>query len=634
MAALIVGTAGHVDHGKTALIQALTGIDTDRLREEKERGLSIDLGFAPLDLPGGPRLGLVDVPGHEKFMTNMLAGVAGMDIVLLIIDLTEGVMPQTREHLQVIELLSIQKGIVVLTKADLVEEEWIELMEEEVREELQGTIFAQAPYVITSAKTGRGVQDLMGHMKTMIDQGTSRLDSAPMRLPVDRSFQLTGLGTVITGTLMSGTISQGEEVELLPGGKQVKVRQIQVHNSVVQEAVAGQRVALNIPGLDRSMIHRGDVVTRPGTFQTTREMDVEINVLSAFPHALKNDSQVHLHLGTARTLARVRLYRDKILEPGRKGLARLELQEPILSAFQDLFILRFYSPVRVMGGGRVLITDPSPFTRRDPVYLDLLSGLTSGEAKDLLFQHLFRGVVMAREALLQKSKLGRDDFEKGLQKLAGRVQCLPGEYLTLKNYYKELKTSLVQKLEKYHANFNLRPGFPKSQVEGLWKHKLEAEAVEALLKAWQEEGVLQISGHIIARPDYIPEPSEEQKQEMEELLQKYSEGAFSPPLIPELSNTHTKEYIMYLAQKGELIRINDVYYLKKEYYHEAQRLVVSHLQEHGSITVAQYRNCLNSTRKYALPLLEHFDERRMTRRMGDERVPGPAFPEKKEDNGV
>ncbi len=629
MVGLIIGTAGHVDHGKTALIRALTGVDTDRLQEEKERGLSVDLGFARLVLPSGRQVGVVDVPGHERFMANMLAGVTGMDLVMLIIDLTEGVMPQTKEHLEVIDLLDIKNGLVVLAKADLVEDDWIELVEEEVREELSGTTFAHAPMVVVSAKTGRGIDKLLQTLDTLIAETPSKDTEAPLRLPIDRAFLMPGLGTIITGTLVSGRIAVGEEVELLPSGLRGKVRQIQIHNESMEMAEAGQRVALNLPGMDQAKIRRGDVVLQPGAFQVTKELDVNIKLLPDFPHAIKDNSYLHFHLGTARLLAKIRFYESRKLEQGQAGLARLFLAEPVIASFYDPFIVRFYSPAKVMGGGRILVPRPPVFKRKDKNYLEMLRRLTAGNPADLLYMTLKLGVIMNEEKLHRQTKLTKEEFAQGLKEITDKLIELADNYLIAKDDYEDYKRVLHSGLKAYHKKYNLRPGMPKSQISSFYPAFLAGSCIDSLLLAWQKEDIIKIEGNIVSLISFSARAEGKQKVILDELFKRLACGKYSPPSIKEISLDGGDEFpdlLGYMVRAGEIVKVSEDIYFTKDNYQNALDILRNILADEGSVTVADYRNALATSRKYALALLEHFDDLRITRRDGDERVAGAGKP--------
>jgi len=410
---IIIGTAGHVDHGKTELIRALTGQETDRLKEEKERGISIDLGFASFRLPDGQVAGVVDVPGHERFIHNMLAGIGGIDLVLLVVDVNEGVMPQTREHLQILQLLDIRRGIVVLTKCDLAEPDWIDIVEEEIREEVAETFLTAAPFCRVSSLTGDGIPELIEQIRLSLETLPTKDVDGPLRLPVDRHFTLAGFGTVVTGTLLSGTVKPGDMVEVLPPGVQVRVREIQVHGEKLPEARAGQRVALNLAGLDRDQLQRGAVIGAPGFFEQTERLDARLTLLPSAPRPLKFRDPVHFYLGTARVVGMVALLDRDLLKPGESTLVQIHLDHPLVAHRQDRFIIRSYSPMTTIGGGQVI--DPAPVKHkrfRDEV-MAALKELESGE-KAFLMQKLGELICPRLKDLELASGLGRERIERHL----------------------------------------------------------------------------------------------------------------------------------------------------------------------------------------------------------------------------
>ncbi|MCF6179419.1 MAG: selenocysteine-specific translation elongation factor, partial [Geopsychrobacter sp.] len=413
---VIIGTAGHVDHGKTSLIQALTGVDTDRLQQEKERGISIELGFAPLALPDGRRAGVVDVPGHEKFIPQMLAGAASIDLVLLVVDATEGVMPQTLEHLQILQLLKIQRGILVLNKIDLVEEDWLDIVEEEIREQVAGTFLATAPCCRVSARERLGLETLLETLVKVAADLPQRDTGGPVRLPVDRCFSITGFGTVVTGTLVSGCVRSGDRLEILPLGKQVRVRELQVHGQRVEAAEAGQRLAINLAGAERSWFKSGAVVASPHRFSVTERIDVRLQLLVEAPRPLKFRDPVHLHLGTARAVGRVVLLEADSLEPGTSTLAQIVLDRPLAAWRGDPFVIRSYSPVTTIGGGRVLDALPQKHRRFRPSVLQRLQQLESGSSGAVL--HAVEQLTAARLRDLEKlTGLSRELLQENLQQL-------------------------------------------------------------------------------------------------------------------------------------------------------------------------------------------------------------------------
>ncbi|MEC9488097.1 MAG: selenocysteine-specific translation elongation factor, partial [Halanaerobium sp.] len=474
---VIIGTAGHVDHGKTTLIKALTGTDTDRLREEKERQLSIDLGFAPFELPGGRIAGVVDVPGHEKFMRNMLAGISGIDLVLLVVDAQEGIMPQTMEHLDVLKILGVREGIIVVTKIDLVEEEWLELMCEEIGDQLLGHPLADAPIIPVSAVTGQGIDELIELIDELVGRVEDHSVDEPFRLPVDRSFHLTGFGTVITGTLLRGEITKDSKVQLLPQRREVRVRQLQVHGQEVERAQAGQRVALNLSNITPDEIPRGTEVVEPGYYQATRLLDVRLKLLEDFDRVLENRTRVHLHIGTNVVLARVLLLdRDELL-PGQEAFAQLKLEEEVVAHFQDRFIIRFYSPVYTIGGGRVLEPEPQPHRRFQEDVLVELELLASGRPEDLVVQQLFKW------GMLKPAEISRHTgYSPGkIEEMAGQLEEA-GKILKLGQYYlhpqvgRKWSDKLLSFLEEYHEKYPLRSGVSKAELQQIFPDRLSREA--------------------------------------------------------------------------------------------------------------------------------------------------------------
>ncbi|MCL5982600.1 MAG: selenocysteine-specific translation elongation factor, partial [Firmicutes bacterium] len=400
MSHVIVGTAGHVDHGKTALIKALTGVDTDRLREEQERGISIELGFAPFKLPSGRLAGVVDVPGHERFIHNMLAGIGGIDLVLLVVDVTEGVMPQTREHVEIMRLLQIARGLVVLTKVDLAEDrEWLDLVEEEVRESLSGTFLAEAPFFRVSALTGAGLAELLAAIDKLTGEMPARDSAAPLRLPVDRVFSMPGFGTIVTGTLMAGRIAVGMNVEILPLGRKARVRQLQVHGEAAVEAVAGQRAAVNLSGVEKEALERGSVLAMPGFLMAASVLDARLFLLAGTKKVLKNMSRVHVYLGTGRAVGRVVLLDCEELPPGGEALVQLRLEKELVAHRGDRYIIRSFSPMTTIGGGVVLEASTRRQKRFRPEVLEGLAELEKGDPAAPLLQRLRREVVVGRATL-------------------------------------------------------------------------------------------------------------------------------------------------------------------------------------------------------------------------------------------
>lgn len=632
MKQLIIGTAGHVDHGKTVLIKTLTGVDTDRLQEEKKRGISIDLGFAPLRLPGGRLAGIVDVPGHERFIHNMLAGAAGMDLVLLVIDATEGVMPQTREHLDILGILGVQKGIVVITKTDLVEEEWLELVSEEVKEELKGTFLETAPLAFVSAFKKTGLEEL----KTLIDEMTADLAvrnaAGPLRLPVDRSFVIDGFGTVLTGTLIQGAVSVGDTVLIVPPGTQARVRNIQVHDTNVEKAFAGSRVALNLSGLEKSEVLRGSVVSTPGYFTQTDLIDVWAELLPGAPRPLKNLDPVHFFLGTARRVARLLLLDRSELKPSEGAFVQCRLDKPLVAERGDYFVMRSYSPMITIGGGKVL--DPHPkkhrrFRQEVTQRLDQLKQepRAGGDAA-FLGSKLEELIIAEPKTLSKETRLADLAVEEILEKLAdeGQVVKIGPAYLLKKSFvqYKEL---LLKELSGYHQNKPLDRGMSRARLRGFLPAAFSQRHYDALLDYLTEASEVEQQDDLVYCHAFVPKPSKEEQKTLASLEKIYLDTGFQPPSAEKALEqagakaARREEFFNYLQQKGVLVKVSDDLYFHHQIYEKALDLLRHHFKNNDQIILATFRDLLGSTRKYAQALLEHFDAVKLTRRVEDYRVP-------------
>ncbi|HPU01858.1 MAG TPA: selenocysteine-specific translation elongation factor [Bacillota bacterium] len=629
---LVIGTAGHVDHGKTVLIKALTGVDTDRLEEEKKRGISIDLGFAPLEIPGVGLAGVVDVPGHERFIHNMLAGAAGMDLVLLVIDANEGVMPQTREHLQILQLLGVRKGIVVLTKIDLVDEEWRELVREEVAGELKGTFLEGAPLHEVSALTGEGIEELKELIAAAVRHLPPRDKSGPLRLPVDRSFTIAGFGTVVTGTLFRGRVKVGGRVEIVPPGREARVRNIQVHGRDVERAEAGQRVALNLAGVEKWEIHRGCVVASPGYYRTTKLIDASLTLLPSAPRPLKNLDPVHFFLGTARVVARLLLLDRDELPPGEDAIVQCRLQHPLVADRGDPFIIRSYSPMTTIGGGRVL--DPAPsrhrrFRRESFAHLEQLAQEPeAGGDEAFVYRKLEELLIadparLAREVRLEEGQV-KEILEGLLQK--GAAVKLGESYLPQK-VMAQWEERLLRRLEDFHRRHPLRAGISRAELKGALPAALSLREYDLLLAQLQERGKIVLKEDLVSGEGFAPRPSAEEQAQLDRLAEIYAAARFQPPSAREalaragIDSRRQEDYYSYLVNRGRLVKINEELYFHREAYDAAIELLRRHFAQSGTITLAQFRDLTGSSRKIMQLLLEHFDGLKLTRRVGDYRVP-------------
>ena len=629
---LIIGTAGHVDHGKTVLIRALTGVDTDRLREEKKRGISIDLGFAPLEISGGRLAGVVDVPGHERFIHNMLAGAAGMDLVLLVIDAAEGIMPQTREHLQILQLLGIGQGIVVITKIDLVDQEWRELIMEEVAEELKGTFLEGAPLHAVSAFTGEGIDGLKELIASATRGLPSRDSSGPLRLPVDRSFSIAGFGTVVTGTLFRGSVQVGDRIEIIPPGLEARVRNIQVHDHDTAGALAGQRVALNLAGIEKAEVRRGSVIASPGYYRPTQLLDASLTLLPGAPRPLKNLDPVHFFLGTARIVARLLLLDCDELLPGKNSMVQCRLQHPLVADRGDRFIIRSYSPMTTIGGGRVLDPDPSRhrrFRRTSFAHLAELEREPSAGGDDVFVIRKLKELLIADPArLARETRLDEKLVLDILQRLTlgGAVERLGGSYL-VQEVSGEWERLLLARVDEHHHRRPLLPGISRAELKAVLPAALNLREYDLLLARLRERGQIDIREDLVSLENYEPRPSKEEQARLDRLSGLYAANPFQPPAVREsltragIESRHHDDYYSYLVNCGRLVKISDDLYFHREAYEGAVEILRRHFAAADTLTLAQFRDLTGSSRKIVQPLLEHFDRLKLTRRVGDHRVP-------------
>lgn len=632
---IIIGTAGHVDHGKTTLIEALTGRDTDRLREEKERGISIELGFAPFDLPSGRRAGVVDVPGHERFIKHMLAGVGGFDLVLLVVAADEGVMPQTREHLDILELSGVTNGLIVLNKADLVDADWLELVEEDVHTAVQGTFLEQAPIYCVSALTGQGIPELLQAIDAATDAVIERESGGPFRLPVDRVFTIPGFGTVVTGTLISGTVHLGEQAMVYPRELEARIRQIEIHDQKTAAASAGQRVALNLAGLGTEEVERGAVVATPGSLTPSTAIDARLLVLAHSPHPVEHYQRLRLHTGTAEILGRVYLLEGDEIPPGESALVQFRLEEEVALRRGDRFVIRTYSPATTIGGGVVLIPVASRHKRLDPKVLTELRQKEKGAPEDLVAHAL----VAAGMALRTTAELARaagvslEQTEAALSKLsaAGTAASLTVEgniyYLDGVTFRQTLER-VQAALAAYHQKYPLRAGAPLEEVRARFFPEVSSRFLVPLLNL-SLAAALVSEGDRIRLAAHTVRFSPEQEQAAQVLVRELKAQPFSPPALGDIIAQHklkveAKELIAALLEGGRLVQVADDIIFAPSAYEQARQRVIDFVKANGSITVAELRDLLNTSRRYALPLLEYLDAKRITRRVGDKRILGPA----------
>lgn len=628
----VIGTAGHVDHGKTTLVKALTGIDTDRLKEEKERGISIELGFAQMRLPGGSMAGLVDVPGHEKFIKNMLAGVGGIDMFMLVVAADEGVMPQTREHLEIIKLLQIEKGVAVLTKVDMVDAEWLAMVREDVLQYLEQTADVSVPLVEVSAVTGQGLKELLGVIEEISHSVKERSAMGPPRLPVDRVFTITGFGTVVTGTLVSGTLALGSTVEVVPAGLSARVRSLQVHGHKVEEARAGQRVAVNLTGLEVEEVPRGSVVALPGQMQPSYRMDINLSLLKS-AKVLKHRSRVRLYLGTAEILGRVLLLDREEMQPGEQCYASMELEEPAVAVKGDIFVIRSYSPMETIGGGKVIDPVSSKHRRMRVEVIDTLETLERGSPEELIEQYSRSAGLMGAEEFVKVTGLVKEDVAQALYNLVQKnslVEIAAEDSIYYVQYakYQSWLQDVSSMLGDYHRQYPLREGFPREELRSRKFSLLTPKQYQAILQRMEADGIIKPGAATVALKDFVCGPDEKGRGVLASIERAYLTSGFQPPTWADaakkerLPEEQSQEMLKYLLNTGILVKLSDDIFFHRQVLNEARLSIVEFLKNKVEITVGEVRDLLTTSRKYALPLMEYFDKIKVTRRVGDKRLLG------------
>jgi len=629
---IILGTAGHVDHGKTSLVKALTGIDTDRLKEEKERGITIELGFAALRLPGGMTLGIVDVPGHERFIKNMVAGASGVDLLLLVIAADEGVMPQTREHLHICTLLGIRRGLVALTKIDMVDEDWLALVRDDVQDYLQGTFLAGAPVVPVSAVTGAGLTELVAALDALAATVGEKRDHGVFRLPVDRVFSMRGFGTVVTGTLISGAVGVGDEIELLPSGRQAKIRTIQVHNQGVERAEAGQRTAINLQGVDRAAVESGEVMIRPGTVTVSRRLDVLLNYLESNEKALKNRSLVRFHVGTRENIGRIIILdRDEAL-PGAGVNGQMIFAEPVVVMAGDHFVVRSYSPITTTGGGIVLDPLPRKHKRMQAAVGEEFRLLAAGTEEQRV------GVIVARAGsegvniprLVMRTGLAESRLRKIIDVMlnARQVVLLDSETLLVVSAaaYASLQEQLLRKLGGYHEKNPLREGMQKEELRMNIGVFIQAKLFNKALKDLEKGGKVVLEREAVRLPEHRVRLEEDLETLKGRILELYLQAGLTPPTIREVYGRFpdrakdVDSVRMLLLREGKLVKVNEDLLYHRAVLDKLQEDYREMLLRDGRATPVTFKELTNLSRKFIIPLMEYFDTAKLTVRSGDYRL--------------
>ena len=616
----VIGTAGHVDHGKSTLVKALTGIDPDRLQEEKDREMTIELGFAWLTLPSGREISVVDVPGHERFIKNMLAGVGGIDLAMLIIAADESVMPQTREHLAILDLLEVKRGVVVLTKVDTVDEDWTELVKIEVEDALKGTSLEGAPMAPVSAITGQGVPELQDLLDSMLEDTTRREDLGRPRLSIDRSFVMPGFGTVVTGTLLDGSLTVGQEVELVPSGRKRRIRGLQSHQQKVESIGPGNRVAVNLANTTQNEAERGEVLTMTGWLRPTQIVDVRIRMISNSPQPIKHNLGVTFYTGTSESFARVRLLDVPELKPGQEGWAQVHLADPVAVVKGDYFVLR--SSQWTLGGGQIVDPDPSRHRRFQQTVVDKLEMMAEGSPQELVLKALETVEPASLIVIARGANLAEDQATALVEILvtSGDVVALGSQpsdpniaYMTVIGWAR-LRNQVDTTIQAYHVANPLRTGIPKEELRN--RLKLSQAMFANVLGLLTDQSVLTDTGAAVRSPNHEVTLSPEQEILASRYLAALDKERYSPPTDQSVEPA----LLAYLAERGRVVRINESLVFTAPAYLEMVARIVDHLKTNGTITVGDVRDAFGTSRKYALPLLEYMDQQHITRRNGDQRI--------------
>jgi selenocysteine-specific elongation factor len=630
MKQIILGTAGHIDHGKTSLVKALTGIDTDRLKEEKERGITIELGFAYLDLPNGQRLGIIDVPGHERFIKNMVAGASTIDLVALIIAADEGVMPQTREHLDICTLLGIKKGLVVLTKIDMVEADWQDLVQEDIREFLKGTFLEGAPILPVSSSTGQGIPELVRVLERLSAEVEERSSAGIFRLPVDRVFTMRGFGTVITGTAVSGSLSSGDQVMIYPQEIQAKVRGIQVHNQEAEQVRAGQRTAINLQGIEKATVKRGDVVATFSGLSPTSLLDLQVRLLKSAPRPVKHRSQVRFHSGTSEILGRILLLEGEEIKPGGSQFCQLRLNEPVSLLPGDLAVLRSYSPVQTIGGAEVLNVMPAKHKRFNPEAIEQLRILQCGsDAEKIALQVFLAGARgLTRPGLGRVLPFPAKKMDEVLKELLSQKVLIQwdreNKTLIHQRELLELSKAVERELEAYHRANPLKPGLLKEELKSRLPQIKEGKLYNFVLSQLAERQILVVEKELVRLKGHKVQLKEDQQAVRDGLEKIYLQSGLQPPYFKELLERfpkgQPKEVLELMVKEGKLVKVKEDLYFHKQAFEGLKQRLIKWLKEKGEITTPEFKDLTQTSRKYTIPLLEYFDAQQVTMRVEDKRL--------------
>jgi len=623
----VIGTAGHVDHGKSTLIAALTGTHPDRLKEEQAREMTIELGFGWMTLPDGEEVGIVDVPGHRDFIENMLSGIAGIDTVLLVIAADEGVMPQTKEHLAILDLLQIPAGLIVLTKTDLASDPtWLDLVSTDIRAAVKDTVMQDASIVRVSAKTKTGLDSLVSNLQSLLENKPTRPDLSRPRLPIDRVFTMSGFGTVVTGTLSDGHLSVGDEVEILPSGVKGRIRGLQTHKKKEETAVPGSRTAINISGVDMESIQRGEVVVHLNQYQPTRRLDARFRLLKDSTTSLKHNDEVKFFVGASETIATVRLLGIEELNPGEKGWIQLELRDPVIAVRGDRYILRRPSPSETLGGGMIVDHQPKRRHKRfDEEVLKSLESLAQGSPSDVLLEAALAVGIASIKEVVAHSRLEPANAETALAELLLTNSLIPLEegapniasdlLVIALPYWNTLREKTMQLIEEHHKNFRLRRGIPREELKS--KLKLNPRIFNAVTNKLITDHSISDYSAFVAKAGHEIRFEGGEQVKVQEMMRKFEQNPFSPPSVKDCQNETGEEIVNALIELGELVPVSaDVVFLKPDY--DSMKMKTRQaIEQNGKITLAEVRDLFNTSRKYAQALLEHFDSIGFTVRDGD-----------------
>ncbi len=616
----IIGTAGHVDHGKSSLVERLTGINPDRLKQERDREMSIELGFAWFELPNGNEIGIVDVPGHRDFIENMLSGIGGIDAALFVVAADEGVMPQTREHLAILDLLQIPAGVVALTKIDLVDDlEWLDLIQADLEETLLGTVLENAPIVRVSARSGDGIDQLVLAIQDVLAQHPHRPDRGRPRLPIDRVFTMAGFGTIVTGTLIDGQLSVGDNVEILPSGLEGRIRGLQTHKKAEEKALPGSRTAVNISGISHDKIDRGNTLVHPGTFESTKMIDVWFKLLPEVKEPLKHNTEIKLFIGAAELMARVRLLGVEELTPGNDAFLQLMLQKPITALRQDRFIVRRPSPPATIGGGQVM--DPHPKKRHKRFNMNRLSELEQlliGAPEDILLQSAQMLGAASINEIIKASGLEPAQAIEAADHLINQeelIEIKSTHLLLPTNQVIAHITELMNSLEKFHQQYPLRSGMPREQLKS--QLSMDSTLFDAFITQMRDDNILEEIGTILRIKGHQVRFTEKQQEKIDSLMDQFRENPYAPPSFKQGVELIGENLITALVETGQLVQLNEDVLLQQIVLKEMKEAVIFHIQEHGEITLAELRDKFNTSRKYAVAVLEYLDQTGVTVRQGD-----------------